>query len=133
VTEPETVRPEGRGLFASLRRMVATLIELVHARLELVGVELQLEVQRATSVVLWAFAAIVLGIVALVMLAVTVLIAFWETHRVLAAVSLTAIFAIASLGIALGVRHRVRAWPRMFHATLEELRHDAATLRGREP
>jgi uncharacterized membrane protein YqjE len=113
--------------------MIATLIELVHARLDLVGVELQLEVQRATSVVLWAFAGIVLGIVALVMLAVTVLIALWETHRVLAAVGLTASFAIASLGVALSVRRRVRAWPRMFHSTLDELKHDAATLRGREP
>ena len=113
--------------------MLATLIELVHARLDLVGVELQLEVQRATSVLLWAFAAIVFGIVGLVMLAVTVLIAFWETHRVLAAAGITAAFALASLGVALGVRHRVRTWPKMFGATLNELRNDATALRGPQP
>lgn len=82
MAESEAVRHEGAGLFASLRRMLATLVELVHARLELVGTELQLEVQRATNVLLWAFAAIVLGIVAVVLLAVTVLIAFWDTHLV---------------------------------------------------
>jgi uncharacterized membrane protein YqjE len=113
--------------------MLATLIELVHARLDLAGVELQLEIQRATSVLLWAFAAIVLGIVALVMLAVTVLVAFWETHRLLAAAGITAVFALASLGIAFSVRRRLRTWPHMFGATLNELKSDAAALRGPQP
>lgn len=133
MSEPEAVRPAGQGLFASLRRMLATLIELVHVRLDLVGVELQMEVQRATSVLLWAFAAIVLGIVALMLLAVTVLIAFWETHRLLAAAGITAVFAVSSLAIALTVRHRLRTWPKMFGATLGELRNDAAALRGPQP
>ena len=78
-------------------------------------------------------AAIAFGIVALVLLAVTVLIAFWETHRLVAAVVVTAAFALASLGIALGVRHRLRTWPRLFGSTLGELQHDAATLRGPQP
>ena len=133
MTEPEAGAPASRGLFASLRRMLATLVELVHARLDLAGVELQLEIQRATSVLLWAFAAIAFDIVALVLFAVTVLIAFWETHRLVAAVVVTAAFALASLGIALGVRHRLRTWPRLFGSTLGELQHDAATLRGPQP
>ena len=133
MTEQDASHPASHGLFASLRRMLATLIELVHARLDLVGVEMQLEVQRATSVLLWAFAAIVLGIVGLVMLAVTVLIAFWETHRVLAAAGITAVFGLASLGIALSVRQRVRTWPKMFGATLNELKNDATALRGPQP
>ena len=130
MVEPEPSSHGGQGLFASLRRMLATLIELVHVRLDLVGVELQMEVQRATSVLLWAFAAIVLGTVALVLLAVTVLIAFWETHRLLAAAGITAVFALTSLAIALSVRHRLRTWPHMFGSTLNELKNDAATLRG---
>jgi uncharacterized membrane protein YqjE len=120
----------GHGLFASLRRMLTTLVELVHSRLDLVGIELQLEVQRATSLLLWAFSAIVCGIIALVLFAVTVLIAFWDTHRVLAAVCITAAFALAALGMALYVRHRVRTRPRLFGATLDELQHDVAALRG---
>lgn len=123
----------GHGLFASLRRLLTTLIELVHSRLDLVGIELQLEVQRATSLLLWAFAAIVCGIVALVLLAVTVLIAFWETHRLLAAGCVTAAFALASLGMLLLVRHRLRTRPRLFGATLDELQHDVAALRGSQP
>lgn len=123
----------GHGLFASLRRLLTTLIELVHSRLDLVGIELQLEVQRATSLLLWAFAAIVCSIVALVLLAVTVLIAFWDTHRLLAAGCVTAAFALAALGMALLVRHRLRTRPRLFGATLDELQHDVAALRGPQP
>ena len=123
----------GLGLFASLRRLVTTLVELVHSRLDLVGIELQLEVQRATSLLLWAFAGIVCGTVALVLLAVTVLIAFWDTHRLLAAGCITAVFALASLGMALHVRRRVRTRPRLFGATLDELQHDVAALKGQQP
>jgi uncharacterized membrane protein YqjE len=123
----------GLGLFASLRRLVTTLVELVHSRLDLVGVELQLEVQRATSLLLWAFAGIVCGTVALVLLAMTVLIAFWDTHRLLAAGCITAVFALASLGMALHVRHRLRTRPRLFGATLDELQHDVAALKGQQP
>jgi uncharacterized membrane protein YqjE len=56
-----------------------------------------------------------------------------ETHRVLAAAGITVAFALASLGVALGVRHRVRTWPKMFGAMLNELRNDATALRGPQP
>ena len=133
MAESEPGAHGGQGLFASLRRMLATLVELVHARLDLAGVELQLEIHRATSVLLWSFAAIVLGTVALVMLAVTVLVAFWETHRLLTAAGIAVVFALASLGVALKVRQRLRNWPHMFGSTLNELKSDAATLRGPQP
>jgi uncharacterized membrane protein YqjE len=113
--------------------LITTLVELVHSRLDLVGIELQLEVQRATSLLLWAFAGIVCGTVALVLLAVTMLIAFWDTHRLLAAGCITALFALASLGMALHVRRRVRTRPRLFGATLDELQHDVAALKGPQP
>jgi uncharacterized membrane protein YqjE len=129
VAEPGEDAHAGQGLFASLRRMLTTLVELVHARLDLVGVELQLEVQRATSLLLWGFASVVGGIVTVVLLAVTVLIAFWDTHRLLAAVCISAVFALASLGMALLVRHRLRTRPRLFGSTLDELQRDAAALR----
>ena len=133
MTAPEPGTPAGQGLFASLRRMLATLIELVHTRLDLVGVELQTEVQRATSLLVWAIAALMCAIVAVVLLAVTVLIAFWETHRLLAAGCITAVFVLTAAGLALYVRHRIRTRPPMFAASVDELRRDAATLAGPRP
>ena len=113
--------------------MLATLIELVHTRLDLVGVELQTEVQRATSLLVWAIAALLCGVVAVVLLAVTVLIAFWDTHRLLAAGCITAVFALSAAGMALFVRHRIRTRPRMFASSVDELKRDAAALAGPRP
>lgn len=132
MAEPEQGAHEGLGLFASLRRAIATLVELVHTRLELVGVELQVEVQRAASLLLWALGALLCGIVSIVMLAVTVIIAYWDTHRLLAAGCVTAFFAITALAGALYVRHRVRTRPHMFAGSIGELKHDVATLTGRQ-
>jgi len=133
VTEPGADAHTGHGLFASLRRMLATLVELLHSRLDLVGIELQIEVQRATNLLLWAFAALVCGFVAAVLLAMTVLIAFWDTHRLLAAACITGVFALASLGMAFHVRRQLRTRPRLFGSTLDELQHDVAALRGPQP
>ena len=131
--EPAPGTHAGQGLFASVRRLLTTLVEIVHARLDLVGVELQLEVQRATGVLLWAFAAIVSAIIAAVLLAVTLLIAFWDTHRLLAAGCITGAFALASAAMALWVRHRVHTRPRLFGSTLDELKRDVAALQGPQP
>jgi len=121
---------EGLGLFASARRMLATLIELVYTRLELVGVELEAGVQRAASLLLWSIAAIFCATLAILLLALTVLIAFWDTHRLLAAASITGFFIIAGAAAALVVRHRVRTRPRLLASTIDELRRDAAALDG---
>lgn len=130
MTEPEPGSREALGLFASLRRMLATLVEMVHTRLDLVGVELQVEVQRAANLLLWAFAAVLCAVVAVVLLAVTVMIAFWDTYRLLAAGCVTGFFAIAAIGIGLYVRHRVRTRPHMFAGSVGEMKRDVAALTG---
>ena len=81
------------GLFASLRRMLATLLALVHTRLELVGVEIEEQIEHAAGVLLWSIAAIFFASLTVLLLALTVVIAFWEGHRLLAAGLVTASFA----------------------------------------
>ena len=121
---------EDLGVFASLRRMLATAVELAHTRVELASVELAAELAHVQSTLLWSIAAIFSGALALLLLALTVLVAFWDTHRMLAAGGVTAFFAIFAVGAALLVRHRVRTRPHLLSATVEELRRDAAALGG---
>jgi uncharacterized membrane protein YqjE len=113
--------------------MFATLIELAHVRLDLVGVELQLEVERATNALLYGFTAVLCAVIALVMLAVTVLIAYWDTHRLLAACCITGLFALGSASMFLHLRHRVRTRPRLFESTVAEMQRDVAALRHTPP
>ena len=75
------------GLFASLRRMLATLLGLIHTRLELVGVEIEEQIAHATSVLLWSIAAIFFASLTVLLLAFTVL-TVWTGHMNLGAVNL---------------------------------------------
>lgn len=121
---------EGRdvGLLASVRRMAATLLELVRVRLELLSTEVEEQIDYAISLVLWGIAAIFFGSITLLLLALTIIIAYWDQHRLLAALLVTAAFAFAALGAALLLRSRLRNRPRFLSATTEELRRDATTL-----
>jgi len=117
--------PPEAGLFATLRRALATLLELARTRLELVTVEIEEQIEHAASVLLWSIAAIFFGSLAVLVLALTVVIAFWDTHRLLAATAVTAVLAALSLIAVLVVRMRLRRRPRLLAATLAELKRDA--------
>ena len=120
-------RPDA-GLFASLQRMLATLLTLAQTRLELLTVEIEEQLQRAASILLWSIAAIFFGSLTVLLLAITIVIAFWDEHRLLAAGLVTATVAFAALIAVLSVRRQLRARPRLLAATAAELARDAAAL-----
>ena len=117
-----------KGPLASLRRMLATLVELARTRVELLSVEFEEQLEYATKLLLWGAAAIYFGSLALLLLALTIVIAFWDSHRLLAALLVTGAFAVAALVAAMAVRRRLRRRPRFLSATSAELRRDAAAL-----
>lgn len=112
----------------SLRLLLAQVLALVQTRLELFTTELSAEVQRAVRVLVLAFVALLFGALGLLMLAVTVIVAVWEQHRLLASALVTLVFlGVAALAV-------WQAWcavtrgPRLLEATLEELRRDRDAL-----
>jgi uncharacterized membrane protein YqjE len=116
------------GLFDSARRLLARLLALAHTRLELLTTELSLEVQRAVALLIWAFVALFFAGLAVLMLTLTLVIAFWEQHRLLAAGLATLLF-VGVTAVAVGVlRHKLRTRGRLLGASLEELRSDVAAL-----
>jgi len=117
-------------MFDSLRSLLAHLLELLQVRLELLTTELSSEVKRAALVLLYAFIALVFGALSLLLLAVTVVIALWNEHRLLAAAIVTGVFAaITALALWQLVR-RLRGQPRLLAGTLDELRRDREALQG---
>jgi uncharacterized membrane protein YqjE len=119
---------DGGGLFDSLRAMLATLVTLAHTRLELLTVELEQEVERVVSTLLWAILGIFCGGLAVLMIALTIVIAFWDGHRLLAAGLVSLLFAGLAVAASLVVRHRLRTRPRFLSATIGELERDARAL-----
>jgi len=113
--------------------MLATLLALVHTRLELVGIEIEEQIEHAAGVLLWSIAAIFFASLAVLLLAFTIVIAFWDEHRLLAAGLVTLSFAATALVSVFVVRHRLHTRPRFLAATVGELKRDAAVLEGERP
>jgi len=123
---------QGRGLMASLRRLLATVLEIAHVRLELLAVELEQEKQRVFDALLWAAIAVLLLGMGLTLSTVLLAMLFWEGHRLLALGVLCVLLIGASVVAARLARARLRSAAGMVSATLGELARDRDTLRGSE-
>lgn len=130
--EPQTEQQAqlAMGLFRSVGSLAASLVSIAHTRLELLTTELQEEIQRAAQVLLWAALALLAGMLAMFLGALTIILYFWETHRVLAALIITAVF-VAVAAIAIGMLFaKMHGKPPILDATLNELARDRDQLRG---
>ena len=118
------------GIFDSLRRVLGTLAGIAQTRIELLATEVEEQVAHLGSLLLWAIVALFLAFTAAILLAVAILIAFWDTNRILAAILLAAGFAALALFSLLRVRTLARNRPHLFQTTLEELAKDRDHLGG---
>jgi uncharacterized membrane protein YqjE len=125
-------RDRPQGLFEGLRTLLASMLQLLHTRVELLTTELQEQVQRLLWLFVWTTVALFCAGFALLMLCITVLIAFWDGHRLLAAGCLTGGMLVLLLAALLALRAQWRAGPRWLGASLDELQRDADVLRDRQ-
>jgi uncharacterized membrane protein YqjE len=130
MSEHEADGARSRGLFDSLKDLLATVTALAHTRLELLGTELEEQVARLAILLVWSIVALFLVFTAVVLAAVALIVLFWDEHRVLAAFGLAGGMALLAGGSILHVVNQLRQRPRMFQATLEELAKDRQKLGG---
>ena len=126
-------RPRGpvRQLIASVSGLLATALGIGRTRLELLTVELREELHRTAELLVWGGVAVLAAGAGVLFAGLAVIFAFWDTHRILAAVLVTAgFFALAAVA-ALLVQSRLRARPPFLQATLAELARDEDQLRRR--
>ena len=118
-----------KGLFASLRRLIDTGLELAQVRLELLVVELEQEKQRVYDALLWAALAMLLLGVGLALLAGFVLLLFWDGYRLPALAVLTLLFLGGGLAVARHARRQLTSRDGMASGTRAELARDRDALR----
>ena len=118
-----------RRLLASAVNLLATLLSLLRTRLELLTVEVQLEIRRTAELAVCLIVAIQAAMVGLIMAAFWVVLAFWETHRLLAAGLVTGGFFAIAIGAMLMLAHKLRVKPPFLGGTLAELARDSKRLR----
>lgn len=125
---PDNESAESKGLFESLSTLGATLVAIVHTRLELLSVDLEEERQHLFSIMLLSLIAVFLLGIGVVMAAIMLVVVYWDTNRLLVLSILTMLFLF--LGIATGIYavYRARSKPRLFSSSLDELQKDQQQL-----
>jgi uncharacterized membrane protein YqjE len=106
------------GILDSLRRVLSSVVELLYTRAELFTTEVEEEFHRAAGLLLWAVIAVVAGGFTVMMLSLAIVIAFWDTHRLLAACLVTLLFGVILATALVTLRSRLRSRPPLLAETL---------------
>lgn len=124
----DEVPSEGKGLFDSLRALAASLVAIAHTRLELLSTDMEENrEQLASLMVVMLIALFCLG-VGVVLMTILVVVAFWDSNRLLVLGGLAVVF-LAGGAVAWGLAlHKMRTKPRLFAASLAELSKDRQQL-----
>lgn len=116
-----------------IRRILAALLGSLKVRIELAGLELQDEIDHVVRSIAMAIGGALLVCIGLALVAATVIVALWDSHRVLALAVFAVLFCVGG-GLTLWrLARSAQARPPMFAETAAQfeldLRRLAATQR----
>ncbi len=117
----------GEGVFASLGRLLKTLLAIAHNRLELLLVELQEERWQLFHALLLAGVVLILALIILMIPTIAITMICVEAGRFDLLGALVLLYLVATVLSVWRLRVRLRNWA-PFSATLAELKKDKACL-----
>jgi uncharacterized membrane protein YqjE len=127
----ETAAPgPATNLLRSATRLAGTLLAVVQTRVELLTTEISEDVERGVRILLWGMVAVLAAVLGMLLAGITLIIYYWDTHRILAALGVTAAFVVLSAVAASVARARLHEKPKLLDATRTELKRDVAALRS---
>jgi len=127
MSEPHA--PEG-GVVQTVVRLIKTLRALAGNRMELFLLEVQEERIRIFDALFLLAAGLVCIMMALIMITFTVVIIFWDTHRLLVLGLLVAGYAVGAAWALSRLRFLLRRW-QAFSATLDQIRKDSECFKDK--
>lgn len=118
----------GAGLMGSVKQLLSTLTSIVSTRLELLGNELQEERLHLTQMLLFVLSALFCFGMGILLLTMFIVVLLWDDHRLVALGALSVIFFAAGALLAILLRSKAQAKPRLFSGSLAELAKDREQL-----
>lgn len=116
----------------SVKRLLSTLTSIASTRLELLANELQEERLRLTQMLVLGLFAIFCFGMGLLLLTVFITVLFWDDHRLAVLGILCTLFFMLGAIMALLLRSKAQAKPKLFSASLAELSKDRELLNAHE-
>ena len=123
---------QARGLFASVKTLLGTLLGMAQTRLELLVNELEEERLRLIRLLFYSLLTLFFFCLGVVLLTLLVIAVFWDTYRLLAIGLATAAYLGIAAWLAIYVVRQARHKSRLFSASLAELAKDRAALESAE-
>lgn len=112
----------------SARRLGGAFLGLVQGHIELLSHELQEQRDQALRVLLLGGFCLGFAVLLLIGLSALVLIIYWDTHRLAAAIGICAFYAIGMLGAGIWLISTLVNATAPFSASIEELQRDREQL-----
>jgi uncharacterized membrane protein YqjE len=117
------------GIFASVKNLVATLVAMGRARLELLGNEIAVEKQRFMSLFLLSQVLVLSLILGVILLVALLALVFWD-QRVLVVGGMAMFFFALAGYLYIRVQRLLHQPETMFESSLSELEEDLRQLRA---
>jgi uncharacterized membrane protein YqjE len=120
------------GLLGSLKSITALAVAIAHNRLNLLSTDLEIARERTVSVLIMVLVALFCLCFGALLLALFVVVIFWDTHRLLALGGVTGLFVLVG-GVCLWrVIQALKVMPATFEASLTELAKDYKQLKSED-
>jgi uncharacterized membrane protein YqjE len=121
---------QGGSHIGALRGLFAAGLDTLRTRLDLAAVEVELYLIRVVQMMLWAVAALACALLGLVFGLVTIVVALWDSHRMLGLLGGTGLFFALAVIFGLVGARTFRSRPNVLDGTLQQLDHDQRSVRG---
>jgi uncharacterized membrane protein YqjE len=114
----------------AVRGLFAALLEALRTRLDLAAVELEIHLRALLRLLIWAVGAMACAMLALAFGVAALVVALWDTHRIVALLVGTLVFiALTALFGWLSARALHRA-PELLEGSLDQLQEDQRRAGG---
>jgi uncharacterized membrane protein YqjE len=127
----EAASEGGKGLYESLKAFAGTLLAITHTRLQLLSTDLEEERERLLSLLLFGLEALFCLGIGVVLATVFIVLAFWDSHRLLVLGTLAGLYLLAGMVASGVVLYKARTRPRLFATSLSEFSKDREQLSSR--
>ena len=116
------------GLLGSVKNLAATLVAVVQTRLLLLANEIQEESLRLWRLWLLSIVAVFFFAGSVLLFTLMVIVAFWDSYRLLAIGGFAALYLIIGVLLAIELRRSATVDSHLFVASLAELKKDHERL-----
>lgn len=116
------------GLFTTLKALSSNLLAIIQTRLELLSTDVAEERERLLKLLVMVLVALFCLGVGVLLLALLIVIALWESHRLYALAGMIAFFLIVGASVGWMALQKSRSQPRLFDASINELAKDRQDL-----